>query len=208
MESVERGIYKPKALSPLKPKDFQQPSRWSQFMLSIQLSNALQKIAIVLDRILKGNMLQYLRARINGKEPSINQPSTAMSCPTFFLQGPNVNQNASMRQIEPIAKILKESSDVLSKKGIRFIFFPIPNKETIYFDCLKTNKPDFIERLVRKLRELNVEVVDTQAAFEEAYQKRSILLYHLDDDHWNADGVRLAADLLEKQIRQGSPALR
>lgn len=208
MESVERGINNFKALSPLRPNEFQQPSLWSQFMLSIQLNDVLQKIAIVLDRLLKGNMLQYLRARINEKEPSINQPSTAPSCPTFFLQGPEVNQNASMRQIEAIAKMLKESSDVLSKKGMRFIFLPVPNKETIYFDCLKTNKPDFIERLVRRLRELNVEVIDTQAAFDEAYQKRSMLLYHLDDDHWNADGVKLTADLLEKQIRQGGPAPR
>ena len=35
-----------------------------------------------------------------------------------------------------------------------------------------------------------------------------MLLYHLDDDHWNADGVKLTADLLEKQIRQGGPAPR
>ena len=208
LESVERGMNNPNTLSTLLSKKFQQPSRWSQFMLSIRLNDVLQKIAISLDRVFKGNMLQYLRARINGKKPSKSQHFTVSSCPILFLQGPEVNQNAPMRQIESIAKILKESSNVLSKKGIRFIFFPVPNKETIYFDCLKTNKPDFIERLVQRLRELDVEVIDTQAAFDEAYQKRSILLYHLDDDHWNADGVRLAADLLVKQIRQGGPALR
>lgn len=206
--SVERGIHDPKVLSPLRTGEFQQPSSWSQLTAAIRLNDILQKIAIILDRIFKGNMLQYLRARINRMGPSVSQIGKDPACPVLFLQGNNVTRNVPMEQIDQIGKKLKESSDVLAKKGIRFIFLPVPNKETIYFNCLGTKRPFFLEQLSRRLRELNVEVVDTQAAFEEAYQERSTMLYHADDDHWNAEGVKLAADLLEQQIRQGRSLLR
>ena len=53
---------------------------------------------------------------------------------------------------------------------------------------------------MQRLRDLDVEVVDTLPAFEDTYQRESTILYHFDDEHWNAEGVNLAADLLEKQI--------
>jgi hypothetical protein len=208
LESIERSSHNPKAFSPLQSEDFQQPSRWSQFMTAAHQSSVLQKITIILDRAFKGNMLHYLRARINGAGPSISQNSVIPSCPVLFLHGSEVNRNTPVEQIEQIAKNLKDSSDVLSKRGIRFIFLPVPNKETIHYECLGTMRPVFIEHLVQRLRQLNVEVVDTQAAFEEVYKKRSTMLYHVDDDHWNAEGVKLTADLLEKQIRQNGISVK
>jgi hypothetical protein len=57
--------------------------------------------------------------------------------------------------------------------------------------------------LIRELEKRKIETVDTQKAFEEDHRKNSTLLYFLDDSHWNAKGVRLAADrtveLIEKK---------
>jgi alginate O-acetyltransferase complex protein AlgJ len=202
MESIERGLRDPKVSAPLKPGEFQQPSSFSRLIRAIQLNGILQKFSILADRTLKGNMLQYLRARINRKGPSMDRMEMKSECPALFLHGTKVNSDFPMEQIEQISQRLKMSSDVLLKKGIRFIFLPVPNKETIYFKCLGIERPIFLDRLVQRLRELNVEVVDTLPAFEKAYQQRSMVLYHFDDEHWNAEGVNLAADLLEHQIRQ------
>jgi hypothetical protein len=57
--------------------------------------------------------------------------------------------------------------------------------------------------LVARLKELGVETVDTQEAFEKAFQKDSVLLYQPDDSHWNANGVRIAANLLRHLIEKG-----
>jgi len=203
MESIERGLRDPKVSAPLRAGEFQQPSSFSRLIMAIRLNGILQKIAILADRTLKGNMLQYLRARINGKGPSMEPMEMKSECPTLFLHGTQVNRDFPMKEIDQIARRLKESRDVLLKKGIRFIFLPVPNKETIYFKCLGIERPIFLDRLVQRLRELNVEVVNTLPAFEKTYQQRSMMLYHFDDEHWNAKGVNITADLLEHQIRQG-----
>ena len=53
-----------------------------------------------------------------------------------------------MRQIELICQDDERIQRcALEEKGIRFIFLPVPNKETIHFEYLKTNKPDFLRTL-------------------------------------------------------------
>jgi predicted AAA+ superfamily ATPase len=96
---------------------------------------------------------------------------------------------------------IKEYSDFFTSRGIRFIFLPLPNKETIHYKNLRTKKPEFLSRLIQKLQELNVEVIDTQKAFHEFYQETHTPLYQEDDTHWNAIGVKITAELLEKQIK-------
>lgn len=199
LSSIERDI--PDGLSQLKPKDFRTRSRIGEIPEAIRFNTVIQRIAIVLDRVFKANMLNYLRARINGSSPSYRRVSASTECPIFFLQGPSANLDASSRQIERAVERLKEYDDFLRKRGIRFIFLPIPNKETIHYEYLNTRKPDFLERLTRKLQELNIEVINTQKAFDDFYQKTGSMLYHRDDSHWNGLGVQVTADLLHKQIR-------
>ena len=65
-----------------------------------------------------------------------------------------------------------------------------------------------MERLISELKRYGVETIDTQKAFEEAFEKNQILLYHTDDTHWNANGVRLTAELLVKAIEKKGEILR
>ncbi len=67
-------------------------------------------------------------------------------------------------------------------------------------------KPKFLERLILKLQSAGIEVIDTQKAFDEAFLQENTLLYHTDDTHWNAAGVTLAADLVEKALQKDPPA--
>lgn len=198
LAGVEREL--PESLPPLTHKDLRTPSSLEKAMRKLRLNSALQNIAIVIDRIFKANMLNYLRARINRSSPSKCGGSTGMECPIFFLQGASINVSASPKRIEKAAERIKAYDNFLKTRGIRFIFLPVPNKETIHYQYLKTNRPDFLERLAEKLQELNIEVINTQKIFDNYYQETGAMLYHTDDSHWNALGVEIIAEQLEKQI--------
>lgn len=111
-------------------------------------------------------------------------------------------------EIDRVAEVIASYDRMFMRKGIRFIFLPIPDKENIYYDHLPFNdlrKPEFLSKLTLRLQKRGIEVVDTQKAFDEAFRKNNISLYHTDDTHWNKDGVRITADLVEKLLK-GSPS--
>jgi alginate O-acetyltransferase complex protein AlgJ len=200
LESIERGILTGNYRIP-KDKDFGRPPPWDEIILKIQLNKFVQSVAITLDRIFKANMLNYLKARINSlATPGIKDFDEA-PCPPLFLQGVVANDDVPAEKLNAVAHNIKKYSDFFTGKGIRFIFLPIPNKENIYYEHLGTKKPVFLENLIKKMRELNVEVVNTQKTFNNL-TKTSVSLYHRDDTHWNAEGVKVAAELLEEVIRK------
>jgi hypothetical protein len=148
-------------------------------------------------------LLHYFRAALRrsiSDPPMKNFKGVASEYgPIFFLQGAAANQNVPKDKLDRAIDIIKSYNDILNSKGIRFIFLPIPEKENIFHEYLHTEKPVFLEHLIFSLKEMGIEVVDTQKAFEEAFND-NVLLYHTDDTHWNANGVRVAADLLKDVI--------
>ena len=119
----------------------------------------------------------------------------------FFVQGEAANKEVPNEHFHKTIKTIEAYDQVLKEKGIRFIFLPIPNKENIYHDFLPNpRRPVFLEQLIQELKKREVETVDTQKAFEDEYQKKSALLFFLDDSHWNPRGVRLTADRTVKLI--------
>lgn len=166
----------------------------------------IQCIGVYLDRIYKANMLQYLRATLRriGSSHSQTISSNSVSSkhgPVFFLQGASANKDIPKDQFDKAVQVIKTYDEFLRSKGIRFIFLPIPEKENIYHDALNTKRPVFLEQLISALRNLGIETVDTQKAFEEAFRK-GVLLYHTNDTHWNENAVRIAADLLKDVIER------
>jgi hypothetical protein len=161
----------------------------------------IQVAGVFLDRLWKMNMLQYVRARI-GKEPGeVSRPILSKFGPMYFLQGEEANRKVPEDRFERVIKNLETCKSVLKERGIRFIFAPIPNKESVYYEYLPNGRrPVFLEQLVRELKKRGIETVDSQKAFEEEYRRNGTLLYFLDDTHWNATGVRLMADLIVKAV--------
>ena len=200
LESIERNILT-LTLRLNRDNDFRELSLWNKIILEIQLNDFIQSVAINIDRIFKSNMLNYLRTRINKAGFMDIKSAETTQCPILFLQGTAANKEIPAEKIHAVAQSIKKCSDFFTGRGIRFIFLPLPNKENIYYQQLETPKPLFLEHLIRKLKEMNVEVVDTQKAFDNASKNPSTSLYHRDDTHWNAKGVKLAAELLEELIR-------
>jgi hypothetical protein len=119
----------------------------------------------------------------------------------FFLQGASANQDVPKDQFDKAVEVIKTYDEFLRSKGIRFIFLPIPEKENIYYEALQTQRPVFLEQLISTLRNLGIETVDTQTAFDDAFRK-GVLLYHTNDTHWNENAVKITADLIKDLIEK------
>ena len=166
----------------------------------------IQSLVIHLDRVSKMIMLHYFRASLRrgistpkylGPEPISSQYG-----PIFFLLGADANKEVPKEKLDRAIQIIKSYNNALKSRGIRFIFLPIPNKENIFFESLQTKRPVFLEKLISALKGHGIETIDTQKAFEEAFQKNQILLYHTDDTHWNANAVKIAADLITRALER------
>ena len=192
--------------------------RWKSFL------EKHQDFAILLDRTYKNNMGYYLKSRIEvaiqypaqlfikANKKECNPPGVVQSITNdgmLFLKetvdSMAANKEIPDEEIEKITEVIASYARVFKERGIRFIFLPIPNKENIYYEYLpikNKTKPKFLERLILKLQNKGIEVINTQKAFNEAFHRHNVLLYHKDDTHWNPNGVRITADLIEKLLHR------
>lgn len=196
---IERGILNLSPLGPIKEKKVS-----SKLKRQIQQNRIVQSFGIQLDRLSKMNMLHYYRASLRRCISGYldREPISSPYGPIFFLQGRGANENVSKEKLDKTIQIIKTYNDAVKSRGMRFIFLPIPNKENIFYEYLQTKRPVFLEQLISELKGHCIETIDTQKAFEEAFQKNQLLLYHTDDAHWNRNAVRIAADLLTKLIQE------
>ena len=108
------------------------------------------------------------------------------------------------------AKYLHVLNKGLRQRSFRLIVILVPSKYTVYQplikDATRTNKSEALEELQKKL--IDVPVVNTTSALQQAAAdevEHGHLLYWPDDTHWNADGVRVAAEQLQAQYAAGFP---
>lgn len=166
----------------------------------------VQTVFVTLDRLFKWNMLHSLRANLRRyfHDHRKSRPPKGVDSPygyLFFLQGAEANREIQKDKIKRAAEIIRSYHEAMVQRGIRFIFLPIPEKENILHRFLQTPKPTFLEQLIIELKRQGIEAIDTLSAFEEAYQSKGMLLYHVDDSHWNANGVRVTAELIKNRLR-------
>ncbi len=164
----------------------------------------IQWMGVLLDRIYKMNIVFHIRARMGNQPVMTFQPHSSKFGPMYFWQGEEANRPISRNDIKKVVRTLEAHDRILRKRGIRFIFLPIPNKENTYHEFLSNPaRPVFLEQLIRELKERKIETVDTQKGFDDEYGKNSTLLFFLNDTHWNANGCQLAADLTAQLILEG-----
>lgn len=198
---VERELFDLPALKQVRDR------KWvSRFKEAVNQLRWVQAIFTCLDRISKWNMLHYFRASLRRSfiDTQANHPSGIPSKygRLFFLQGAEANRDVPREKLEKAIEVIKSYHGAITDRGIRFIFLPIPEKENIFHELLLTKRPSFLEQLISELRREGIETVDSLKAFEEAYQDKQVLLYHTDDTHWNANGVKVAAVLVKNWIEK------
>ncbi|NOX47221.1 MAG: hypothetical protein GXO89_09620 [Chlorobi bacterium] len=94
--------------------------------------------------------------------------------------------------IATMGKELKE------KYNFDFVFCPIPNKYTLYFDKVDKNAKydEFLPRIFKGLEKRGVDYVDV---YDEFIDMDSVL-YFGTDSHWNDKGAQIAVDKIIEQI--------
>jgi hypothetical protein len=108
------------------------------------------------------------------------------------------------------AKYLNVLNKELRQRNFQLIVILVPSKYTVYQplikDAIPTDKSEALNELQNKLKD--APVVNTTAALQQAAAAELThgnLLYWRDDTHWNAEGVRVAAEQLQAEYAAGFP---
>ena len=161
----------------------------------------IRQFAISLDRLFKTEQLNFLKAKLNKK--TIGSRHHEM----FFLEGVQAPVCAPEKSIRNIVNIINEYNEYFKSRHISFLFMPIPNKETIYFDLIPT-RPNFtiLKQVLKGCKQAGIPTIDLLSAFESS-RKIGGNPYQIDDTHWNSLGVDIAAGKSADMINAHAPSV-
>jgi hypothetical protein len=191
---VERSVPRPLSLSEIDPLDISAET----YTFKRKLYGWTGFDALY-DKLTRFYSVEWAIARINGKH---GNGITGMDHSMLFLQGKNSTRNDSARLANTTRNLLayKKYCDLLH---IRFLFLPMPNKETVYYDRIPLSKqPDYLFRLDSALTVSGVSTVNTLSLYNEA-KKKGVMLYHPDDTHWNGNATQLVAKAVSQFLYAG-----
>lgn len=168
----------------------------------------LSYIEIIINNFLMRGPIIYLEDKINSIFCNLRLPVVVGSDNVLFYKG-SLEINSMVIDDDDIRNIaikLKFINDSLKFLGIDFIFLPVPNKESVYYELLpEETKMNFrnrhyLTKLHDELRSLGVRSIDTYSVFRSRFLAGE-RLYFLDDTHWNKEGIELASELISKEIK-------
>lgn len=152
-----------------------------------------RNVNIYIDKTFRLLSLNWLKARISNSTGS-GIPGTEDS-KMFFLNGKK--QQHETGDLEATAEIIISYKKYCDSLGIHFLFLPMPDKETVYFENVPLSKQsNYLLELDTLLQLSNVPTINTLALYNEYKQLQPDLLYSLDDTHWNPT----ATELISKEI--------
>lgn len=145
---------------------------------------------VYLDRMFRFYSVEWLRAKIYNQK-GVGMPSTDQSG-MFFEEG--------LRQGHRTSELMETLSNLRSYKKycdslqIKFMFLPMPDKETVYYERVSfAHQPDYLIHLDSLLQKSNVLTFNTLNLYNDYRKSNNQLLYHLDDTHWNENATELVS---------------
>jgi hypothetical protein len=164
-----------------------------------KIKNAVNKmfgtgnINVYIDKALKQFSIEWIRARIHQYKgvgiPSYKDPRM------FFLNG--ADQQYPQKDLYETESVILSYKKYCDSSDINFMFIPMPNKETVYYELVPFKKqPDYLFQLDSLLRTANVETINALKIYNNFRDTSQAILYHRDDTHWNGN----ATDLISKEI--------
>ena len=129
--SIERLI--PHIEMPKLPRKKKSNALVSKLENKIEDNRFFQSIAVFLDRLSKGNMLNYLRAGLR-RIVSNSRDTPPRRNPLLFLNGKPIIPAITKDHFDRIVQVIEGYDHLFKQRGIRFIFLPIPNQENIYYE--------------------------------------------------------------------------
>jgi alginate O-acetyltransferase complex protein AlgJ len=154
-------------------------------------------LAVLSDRCTRFYSMKWLSARIKGnKGEGIQSP---INQSMYFLNGSNSVANKDVK-IQETINAIKTYNSYCKSKNISFLYLPMPNKESVYFEYIPSgSKSNYIDLLCNNLQKNEVNTINTLSVFyKNKYENK--LMYHLDDTHWNRRGVQILSSSMKDSI--------
>jgi len=175
-------------------------ARVNNFSKKEQIKTWIKKsnIAIPIDRFFRFYILEWLRAKINHSHGIGIQSSVFKKM--FFLKGQKIHKRSNKELMNMVDAIVSYK-EYCNSHQIKFLFLPMPNKESVYFDLVPLkDQPDYLIKLDSILKNKNICSVNSLSVFNKN-RKANNFLYHLDDTHWNEDGVKIIVEEVAKLLK-------
>ncbi len=153
---------------------------------------------VYIDVALKHSSIVWLKARIHGSTgngiPGIGNSGM------FFLNAID-NKKHNEEDLANTADIISSYKRYCDSLGIKFLFLPMPNKETVYYEIVPYSKqPDYLFKLDSLLQNAHVPTINTLKIYNEYRKSNNTLLYRLDDSHWTPTAIDLVSDEIIKKL--------
>lgn len=150
-------------------------------------------LSAVVDKAFRFSSLKWLNARIhhyygNGL-PAVNDSTM------FFLEG--FRQKHAKSDLKRTVRIIKTYQDYCDSLGIKFVYLPMPDKETVYYEQVPFPKQaDYLVREDSMLEAAGVACLNTLELYNDFRKTHSEVLYQPDDSHWNP----IATELVSQEL--------
>lgn len=115
----------------------------------------------------------------------------------------SIKNKENEKTIKRTLQDLKNTRDILKKRGMQLIVGIMPNKGSLYGKPFKNIPAD--ERSLPELEKaMEKDGIEHINLFEPTFSlaKSGKLVYYKDDGHWNSEANRIIADLLAKKIKE------
>lgn len=182
---VERGVPEP-----IVPYDLQKVSVFRNMLTDLlEIGN----LNMYIDKGIKHFSVQWAKARIHDSKGLgvVAKGNSNM----FFING--TSQKYVKDDLYSTAESVISYKKYCDSLGINFLFIPMPNKETVYYELVPFEKqPDYLQQLDSLLQLADVKTINTLNVYNNYRKTNNKLLYHLDDSHWNPN----ATELISKEI--------
>lgn len=154
---------------------------------------ALGDTNVFLDKIFRGYINNFAKAKITKSRGTGTQSKVDEKL--FFYDTKHLEPSDEWMHIN--IKSLESYKKYCDSIGSKFLYLPMPNKETVYFDKIPVNtQPDYLFKVGKILNQNNISYYPTIEFYNNFRKKDNRMLYQYDDSHWNA----LACELISKEI--------
>lgn len=154
---------------------------------------SIGNLNVYLDKALKQFSIKWVRARLHN-QVGVGVRSVGGSNMYFLLNG---EENHMVGEFDREVKTVVSYKKYCDSLGIKFLFLPLPNKETLYYERVPyVKQPDYLFQLDSVLTTFNVPTVNSLKIYNDYRKTHDSILYHLDDTHWNPNGVDVIANEL------------
>lgn len=154
---------------------------------------------VFMDKALRRYSADWLRARIiKSKGGGIQSVGNSGM---FFLSGiSNGHDDGDLNTASEIIISYKKYCDAL---GIEFLFLPMPDKESVYYELVPFQKqPPYLFELDSILTNYDVATINTLKIYNNYRKENTALLYHTDDTHWNSNATEIIAnEIVRMQLK-------